>query len=82
VTFNRPRLYEELSKELERGELSTHTLLKRAENQMQDKWEIDEDTKEITVYDEFGVKVVYQETLNDMLEIEEELIKVGTFYIN
>ena len=82
VTFNRPRLYEELSKELERSHsLSTHTLLKRAENQ-QDKWEIDEDAKDVTVYDEFGVKVIYQETLNDMLEIEEELIKTGTYYIN
>lgn len=34
------------------------------------------------MYDEFGVKVIYKETLNDMLEIEEELIKVGTYYIN
>jgi hypothetical protein len=34
-------------------------MIKRAEFTMQDKWEIDEDTKEITVYDEYGVKVVY-----------------------
>jgi hypothetical protein len=25
---------------------------------------------------------VYTETLNDMLEIEEELLKIGSFYIN
>jgi hypothetical protein len=81
VTFNRPRLYEEVSKELERGDLSTYSLVKRAEGQ-QDKWEVDEDSKEVTVYNEFGVKVIYKETLNDMLEIEEELIKVGTYYIN
>lgn len=34
------------------------------------------------VYDEYGVKVMYEATLNDMLEIEEEMIKVGTYYIN
>jgi hypothetical protein len=34
------------------------------------------------VFDEYGVKIIYQESLNDMLEIEEELIKVGTYFIN
>ncbi len=36
----------------------------------------------MTVYDEYGIKVMYDASLNDMLEIEEELIKVGTYYIN
>jgi hypothetical protein len=36
----------------------------------------------VTVYDEYGVKVIYKESLNDLIEIEEELIKIGTFYIN
>ena len=56
-------------------------MIKRAEIQ-QDKWEIDEDNKDVTVYDEYGVKIIYQESLNDMLEIEEELIKIGTYFIN
>jgi hypothetical protein len=55
--------------------------IKRYEGQ-QDSWEIDEDNLDVIVYDEFGVKVIYQEALNDMLEIEEELIKTGTFFIN
>jgi len=59
VTFNRPRLYEEVSKEIERGEISTYNQIKRAELSMQDKWEVDEDTGEVTVYDEYGVKIVY-----------------------
>jgi hypothetical protein len=37
---------------------------------------------DITVYDEYGIKVIYEEAMNDMLEIEEELLKAGTFYIN
>ena len=59
VTFNRPRLYEEVSKEIERGEISTYNQIKRAELSMQDKCEVDEDTGEVTVYDEYGVKIVY-----------------------
>ena len=43
---------------------------------------MDEDNEDATVYDEYGIKVIYKEALNDMLEIEEELIKIGTFYIN
>ena len=37
---------------------------------------------DIIVYDEFGIKVIYEEAMNDMLEIEEELLKAGTYYIN
>ena len=33
------------------------------------------------VYDEFGIKIIYEESLNDMLELEEELIKLGTYFI-
>jgi hypothetical protein len=36
----------------------------------------------VIVTDDYGVKIIYEEALNDMLEIEEELIKVGTYYIN
>ena len=36
---------------------------------------------DIIVTDEYGIKVIYEESMNDMLEIEEELIKIGTYYI-
>lgn len=54
--------------------------IKRYEGQ-QDRWDIDENTHDVIVYDEFGIKIIYQESLNDMLELEEELIKLGTYFI-
>lgn len=37
---------------------------------------------DIQVVDEYGIKIIYEESLNDMLEIEEELLKIGSYYIN
>ena len=56
-------------------------MVKRCEGQ-QDRWEINEELQDVTIYDEYGIKIVYKEALNDMLEIEEELIKTGTYFIN
>lgn len=39
-------------------------------------------TKEIKVINEYGHEVIYSEALNDMLELEEEILKIGSFYIN
>jgi hypothetical protein len=39
-------------------------------------------TKEIKIINEFGHEIVYSEALNDMLELEEEILKIGSFYIN
>ena len=36
----------------------------------------------MTIFDEFGIKIIYEESLNDILEIEEELLKIGSFYIS
>jgi len=32
--------------------------------------------------DEHGIKVVYEEALNDMLQLEEEMMKIGSYYLN
>ena len=79
MTFERKRLYEKISDEYDKGTLTSRQMLKRVHG-MQDKWEVDEDSQDVTVEDEFGVKVIYKESLNDMLEIEEELIKVGSYF--
>jgi len=49
---------------------------------MRDRIHVDFDTKEIYVTNEYGMRIVYYEALNDLAEIEEELIKIGSFYIN
>ena len=48
----------------------------------QDKIVIDEKKKEVLVQDEYGISILYEATLHDMLALEEELIKIGTFYLN
>lgn len=37
---------------------------------------------DVLVTDEHGFKVIYQESLNDIIDLEEELLKIGTYYIN
>ena len=34
------------------------------------------------VRDEHGIQIVYEEALNDMLLLEEELIKIGSYFLN
>ena len=34
------------------------------------------------IFNEFGQPIVYGEALNDMVALEEEMIKIGSFYIN
>jgi len=37
---------------------------------------------EVKVINEYGQQIVYAESLNDMLELEEEILKIGSYYIN
>ena len=37
--------------------------------------------KDVTLYDAYGIKVIYEESLNDLLDLEEELLKLGTYYL-
>ena len=37
---------------------------------------------EFMVQDEHGIQIVYEEALNDMLLLEEELIKIGSYFLN
>ena len=48
----------------------------------QDKVDINEFEQDITVFDSHGIKIIYKESLTDMLLLEEELLKIGTFYID
>lgn len=49
---------------------------------MRDRLHVDYDTREIYVTNEYGMRVVYYEALNDMTELEEELTKIGSYFIN
>ena len=37
---------------------------------------------EIAVLDEHGIRIVYEEAINDVLMLEEEMIKIGSYFLN
>ena len=37
---------------------------------------------EVRVFNEFGQPIVYAESMTDMVALEEELIKIGSYFIN
>lgn len=47
-----------------------------------DKILVEESKKFVTVYNEFGQPIIYSEALTDMVALEEELIKIGSYFIN
>ena len=47
-----------------------------------DHFELDEKLNEVYIKDDFGVYILYDCVFQDMQGIEEELIKVCSFYIN
>lgn len=49
---------------------------------MRDRLHVDFQTKEIYVTNEYGMRIIYHESLSDLAEIEEELVKIGSYYIN
>lgn len=49
---------------------------------MRDKLHVSFETQEIQVTNEYGMPIIYFESLNDLQEIEEELVKIGSYYIN
>lgn len=49
---------------------------------MRDRLHVDYETREIYVTNEYGMRIVYYEALNDLSELEEELTKIGSYYIN
>ena len=46
-----------------------------------DHFEIDEDKGEVYVKDDYGVYIMYDCVLEDMGGMEEELLKIGAYYI-
>lgn len=46
-----------------------------------DGFHINEETKEIFVIDDYGMYIMYDCALDDMANLDEELLKIGTYYI-
>ena len=82
-TFGRPSLYETVSAEIDRRtNKNLNRTIKDSLMVKRDRIIVNSVTKEIKIINEYGHEIVYSEALNDMLELEEEILKIGSFYIN
>jgi hypothetical protein len=46
-----------------------------------DNFKVDRETQEIFVVDDYGMYVMFDCALEDMIQLDEEMIKIGTFYV-
>ena len=42
---------------------------------------VDEETREILVKDDFGMHIMYDCALDDLSNLDEDLLKTGTYYV-
>jgi len=49
---------------------------------LRDRIHVDLQTREIYITNEYGCRIVYYEAFSDLVEIEDELVKIGSYYIN
>ena len=47
-----------------------------------DKIIVEPENKLVRIYNEFGQPIMYDEAMSDMVALEEELIKIGSYFIN
>jgi hypothetical protein len=46
-----------------------------------DHIEISEKTREVSVKDDFGIYILYECAMQDMKDLEDEMLKIGSYYI-
>lgn len=46
-----------------------------------DNYQVNEDTQEIFVIDDFGMNIMFDCSLDDMVSLDKELLKIGTFFV-
>lgn len=82
-TFGRPSLYEKVSDSIDhRTQPDFLKSIKDSLTIKRDRLVVNKEAREIKVLNEFGHEIMYTEALNDLLEVEEEILKIGSYYIN
>lgn len=83
-TFGRPNLYESMREEFDRKNNNANHSMEEMKSLIvkRDRILVVEERKEVKVMNEYGQPIVYNEALSDMVALEEELIKIGSFFIN
>ena len=46
-----------------------------------DHIEITEKTREVSIKDDFGIYIFYECAMQDMKDLEDEMLKIGSYYI-
>ena len=83
-TFGRPNLYESMREEFDRKNNNANHTMEEMKSLIvkRDRILLVEERQEVKVLNEYGQPIVYNEALTDMVALEEELIKIGSFFIN
>lgn len=81
-TFGRPNLYESVAAEIDRKTAMRSPEEMRCLMVKRDRIVVDEDKQRVRVLNEFAQPIVYSEAITDLVALEEELIKIGSYFIN
>jgi len=46
-----------------------------------DTYKVDNETKEIFVVDDYGMNLMFDCSLDDMITLDKELLKISTYYV-
>ena len=82
ATFGEPVEFQPLNVEMERVGVIKHATDESVKLMGRiDKAEIDEKTREVLIKDDYGVYILYDCALQDMKDLEDEIVKIGSYYI-
>ena len=81
-TFGRKNLYETVSGEIDRKTEMRSAAEMQSLMVKRDRIIVEEEKQHVKVLNEFAQPIIYSEAITEMVALEEELIKIGSYFIN
>ena len=81
-TFGRKNLYESVSAEIDRKTVVRSSEEMQSLMVKRDRIIVEEEKQHVRVLNEFAQPIIYSEAITEMVALEEELIKIGSYFIN
>ena len=81
-TFGRKNLYESVSNEIDRKTVVRSSEEMQSLMVKRDRIIVEEEKQHVRVLNEFAQPIIYSEAITEMVALEEELIKIGSYFIN
>ena len=81
-TFGRKNLYESVSAEIDRKTVIRSSAEMQSLMVKRDRIIVEEEKQHVRVLNEFAQPIIYSEAITEMVALEEELIKIGSYFIN